>query len=58
LTRRDELSENLGGLDIDLFRRIDEACRRFEAEWREGRQPRVDDYIESLTGDARAASAA
>jgi predicted Ser/Thr protein kinase len=51
-------SDNLGGLDIDLLRRIDEACRRFEAEWREGRQPRLDDYIGSLTGDARAALAA
>ena len=51
-------SDNLGGLDIDLVRRIDQACRRFEAEWREGRQPRLDDYIGSLTGDARAALAA
>ncbi len=51
-------SDNLGGLDIDLVRRIDQACRRFEAAWREGRQPRLDDYIGSLTGDARVALAA
>ena len=54
----DRPSDNLGGLDIDLARRIDEVCRRFEAEWREGRQPRIEDYIGEFTGDARAALAA
>ena len=28
----DRPSDNLGGLDIDLARRIDEVCRRFEAD--------------------------
>ena len=32
----DRPSHNLGGLDIDLARRIDEVCRRFEADWRAG----------------------
>ena len=41
----DRPSHNLGGLDIDLARRIDEVCRRFEADWRAGRQPRIDDYL-------------
>ena len=41
----DRPSHNLDGLDIDLARRIDEVCRRFEADWREGRQPRIEDYL-------------
>ena len=41
----DRPSENLGGMDIDLARRIDEVCRRFEGDLREGRQPRIDDYL-------------
>ena len=32
----DRPTENLGGLDIDLARRIDEVCRRFEADLAEG----------------------
>jgi serine/threonine protein kinase len=38
-------SHNLGGLDIDLARRIEEVCRRFEADWRERRRPRVENYL-------------
>ncbi len=41
----DRPSQNLGGLDIDLVRRIDEVCRRFEADWRAGRQPRIEEYL-------------
>ena len=41
----DRPSHNLDGLDIDLARRIDEVCRRFEADWREGRRPRIEDYL-------------
>ena len=44
----DQPSRDLGGLDIDLARRIDEVCRRFEADWRQGRQPRIENYL----GDA------
>ena len=29
-------SHDLDALNIDLARRIDEVCRRFEADWREG----------------------
>ena len=31
---------DLDGLDIDLVRRIDAACRRFEADWRPGKVAR------------------
>ena len=54
----DRPSSKLGGLDIHLARRIDEVCRRFEADWREGLEPRIEDCIGSFTGDARAALAA
>jgi serine/threonine-protein kinase len=54
----DPASHNLGGLDIDLARRIDEVCRRFEADWRAGHQPRVEEYLGEFIGDARAALAA
>ncbi len=48
----------MGGLDIDLVRRIDEICRRFEADWRAGQQPRVEEYLGGFTGHARAPLAA
>ena len=41
----DRLSHNLDGLDIELVRRIDEVCWRFEADWRAGRRPRIEDYL-------------
>jgi hypothetical protein len=51
----DRPSDNLGGLDIDLARRIDEVCRRFEAEWREGKQPRAEDYLAEVSPEGRPA---
>jgi eukaryotic-like serine/threonine-protein kinase len=32
-------------LDIDIERRIDAICRRFEADWRAGKRPQIDDYL-------------
>ncbi len=51
----DRPSHNLGGLDIDLARRIDEVCRRFEADWREGRRPRIEDYLVGVSQEGRPA---
>ena len=51
----DRPSHNLDGLDIDLARRIDEVCRRFEADWREGRQPRIEDYLVDVPDEGRPA---
>ena len=48
-------SENLGGREIDLARRIDEVCRRFEVELREGRQPRIEDYLVDISDEGRPA---
>jgi len=51
----DRPSHNLGGVDIDMARRIDEACRRFEADWRQGRQPRIEDYLVDVSQSGRPA---
>ena len=51
----DRPSDNIAGMDIDLARRIDEVCRRFEANWREGRQPRVADYLVDSSPEGRPA---
>jgi eukaryotic-like serine/threonine-protein kinase len=49
----DRPSHNLAGLDINLARRIDATCRRFEADWRAGRQPRLEVYLDDVPGDVR-----
>jgi len=51
----DEQGHNLRGLDIDTARRIDAVCRRFEADWRAGRQPRIDDYLGDFALEGQAA---
>ena len=43
------------GLDLALARRIDAACRRFEADWRGGRSPHVDDYLADVPEQGRPA---
>ncbi len=47
-------AHDLSGLEIDLVRRIDAACRRFEADWRGGRRPLVRDYLDDLPEEGRA----
>ncbi len=47
----DRLSDDPGGLNIDIARRIDAICRRFEADWRDGRRPRVEEYRDDGLGD-------
>ena len=51
----DRPSDNLGGLDIGLARQIDEVCRRFDAAWRAGCQPRIDDYLVDVVDEGRPA---
>jgi WD40 repeat protein len=51
----DQPSDNLDGLDIDLARRINKVCRRFEADWRKGRQPRIEDYLVDVSDEGRPA---
>jgi hypothetical protein len=52
---RDRPSHNLSGLDIDLARRIDEVCRQFEADSREGRQPRLEDFMGEVPDEGQPA---
>jgi len=51
----DRPSHNLGGLDIEMARRIDKVCRQFEADWREGRRPRIEDYLVDVSHEGRLA---
>jgi serine/threonine protein kinase/WD40 repeat protein len=51
----DRPSSNLRGLDLDLALRVDEVCRLFEAAWRAGRQPSIDDYLVNVPDEGRAA---
>ncbi len=37
----------------DPARRIDASCDRFEAEWRAGRRPRIEDHLGALDGPRR-----
>ncbi len=46
---------NLDGLDIELARRIDAACRRFEADWRAGKRPAIGDYFNEVPEEGRIA---
>ncbi|MFI5457823.1 MAG: hypothetical protein ACHRXM_20475, partial [Isosphaerales bacterium] len=48
-------SHNLDGLDIDLARRIDAICRRFEADWRGGGRPHIDGYLAEVPDEGRPA---
>ncbi len=51
----DKPDSKLEGLEIDLVRRIDAICRQFEADWRAGRQPRLEDYLGEVPDGCRAA---
>ncbi len=51
----DRPSHNLDGLDIDLARRIDEVCRRFQADWRGRRQLHIEDYLVDVSDEGRPA---
>ncbi len=49
----DQPGSGMDHLDIDLARRIDAICRRFEADWRAGRKPAIGDYQTELPAEAR-----
>jgi serine/threonine protein kinase len=51
----DPTRPTLDGLDIDLARRIDAACRRFEADWRAGERPAIGDYLNEIPEEGRIA---
>jgi eukaryotic-like serine/threonine-protein kinase len=46
---------DLSGLELDLARRIDALCRRFEAAWRAGESPAIGDYLGEVPEPGRPA---
>jgi hypothetical protein len=42
-------------LDLEIERRIDAICRRFEADWRAGKRPLIDDYLADIADEIHAA---
>ncbi len=48
-------SPRFDNLDPDLARRIDAICRRFEADWRAGKRPPIDDYLADVSEEGRPA---
>src|SRR5580700_9573697 len=50
-----EFPSDLEGLGLTLVRRIDAVCRRFEADWREGRRRPIDDYLADVPDEGRPA---
>ena len=52
---RERASHDLGDLDLDLVRRIDAVCRRFEADYRAGKSPVIADYLGEIPEVGRSA---
>src|SRR5271166_5836181 len=42
-------------LGLEIARRIDAICRQFEADWRAGKRPPIDDYLADIPDEARPA---
>ena len=49
----DRPSHNLDGQQTEMARRIDQVCRRFEANWREGSRPHIEDYLVDFSHEGR-----
>jgi Protein kinase domain len=42
-----------GSIDVELARRVDAVCRRFEAEWRSGTRRPIDAYLADIPDEGR-----
>jgi len=51
----EEGERRLDDLDLDLVRRIEAVCRRFEADWRAGRRPRIEGYLVDVSHEGQPA---
>jgi tetratricopeptide (TPR) repeat protein/tRNA A-37 threonylcarbamoyl transferase component Bud32 len=49
------MSSAIAGDDRSLLRRVDRACDHFEAAWKAGRRPRIEDHLDETPGSDRAA---
>jgi WD40 repeat protein len=52
---REQASDSLGDLDVDLVRLIDAVCRRFEGDYRAGKAPVVANYLGDIPEVGRSA---
>lgn len=48
------MSRALQSLSLAVVKRIDAVCDRFEAEWRAGNRPMIEDYLGAMAGAERA----
>jgi hypothetical protein len=55
MTMSERPSHNLDHLDIDLVRQIDQTCRQFEADWRDGHRKPIEDYLGEVPQAGQAA---
>jgi hypothetical protein len=39
--------------NLDVERQLDQICNRFEAEWRAGKRPRIEDFLGDWSGEHR-----
>ena len=39
--------------DLSMAERVDRACDQFEADWRSGKRPRIEDVLGSAEGEQR-----
>jgi WD40 repeat protein len=46
--------DDFDAVNLDLACHIEMICRRFESDWREGKEPRVDDYLADAPDQGRA----
>jgi eukaryotic-like serine/threonine-protein kinase len=48
-------ASDLGSLSVTRAEELDRACDRFEAEWRAGKRPRMEDHLEGIAEPLRSA---
>ena len=51
----DRRGSGADGLGLEIARRIDAVCRRFEADWRAGKGPAIDEYLSEVPEEGRLA---
>jgi hypothetical protein len=49
----DDMENSDGALPAEVQLRVDAACDRFEAAWRTGQRPRIEDYLDQAADDIR-----
>ena len=47
------MGDELREVDLDMARRIDAVCRRFETDWRAGKSLPIEDYLNEIAEEGR-----